>query len=151
VALKEQIADEMKAALLGGDRFVGETLRNLKAAILNEEVAQNKRESGLGDDEIERVIAREVKKRHESAKLYRDNNRPELAEPEEKEAQILQVYLPQQLSEAETRVRVTQKIAEMNVSGMVAMGQVIGSLKAELGNTVDGALLARIVKEELAK
>jgi uncharacterized protein YqeY len=151
VALKEQIADEMKAALLGGDRFVGETLRNLKAAILNEEVAQNKRESGLGDDEIERVIAREVKKRHESAKLYRDNNRPELAEPEEKEAQILQVYLPQQLNEDETRVRVTQKIAEMNVSGMVAMGQVIGSLKAELGNTVDGALLARIVKEELAK
>lgn len=141
----------MKAALLGGDRFVGETLRNLKAAILNEEVAQNKRESGLGDDEIERVIAREVKKRHESAKLYRDNNRPELAEPEEKEAQILQVYLPQQLNEDETRVRVTQKIAEMNVSGMVAMGQVIGSLKAELGNTVDGALLARIVKEELAK
>ncbi|HRC27894.1 MAG TPA: GatB/YqeY domain-containing protein [Candidatus Saccharimonas sp.] len=151
MALKEQIADEMKAALLGGDRFVGETLRNLKAAILNEEVAQNKRESGLGDDEIERVIAREVKKRHESAKLYRDNNRPELAEPEEKEAQILQVYLPQQLNEDETRVRVTQKIAEMNVSGMVAMGQVIGSLKAELGNTVDGALLARIVKEELAK
>ena len=151
MALKEQIADEMKAALLGGDRFVGETLRNLKAAILNEEVAQNKRESGLGDDEIERVIAREVKKRHESAKLYRDNNRPELAEPEEKEAQILQAYLPQQLNEDETRVRVTQKIAEMNVSGMVAMGQVIGSLKAELGNTVDGALLARIVKEELAK
>lgn len=141
----------MKAALLGGDRFVGETLRNLKAAILNEEVAQNKRESGLGDDEIERVIAREVKKRHESAKLYRDNNRPELAEPEEKEAQILQVYLPQQLNEDETRVRVTQKIAEMNVSGMAAMGQIIGSLKAELGNTVDGALLARIVKEELAK
>lgn len=151
MALKEQIADEMKAALLGGDRFVGETLRNLKAAILNEEVAQNKRESGLGDDEIERVIAREVKKRHESAKLYRDNNRPELAEPEEKEAQILQVYLPQQLNEDETRVRVTQKIAEMNVSGMAAMGQIIGSLKAELGNTVDGALLARIVKEELAK
>ena len=49
-ALKQRIADEMKAALLGGDRFVGETLRNLKAAILNEEVALGKRESGLSDE-----------------------------------------------------------------------------------------------------
>ena len=68
MALKEQITAEMKAALLGGDRFVGETLRNLKAAILNEEVAQGKRERGLSDQEIETVIAREVKKRAESAR-----------------------------------------------------------------------------------
>ena len=49
MALKEQISDEMKAALLGGDRFVGDTLRNLKAAILDEEVATNKRDQGLSD------------------------------------------------------------------------------------------------------
>ena len=94
MSLKQRINDEMKAALLGGDRFVGETLRNLKAAILNEEVAAGKRDEGLSDNEIEKVIAREVKKRAESAKIYRDNNRPELAEPEEQEATILKAFLP---------------------------------------------------------
>lgn len=151
MALKERIADEMKAALLGGDRFVGETLRNLKAAILNEEVAQNKRDTGLGDEEIEKVIAREVKKRDESARLYRENNRPELAEPEEKEAEVLKQYLPQQLSDGEIRTAVVKKLEELGVSGMAVMGQVIGAVKQQLGNAADGATVARIVKEELVK
>ena len=85
MALKARIKDEMKAALLSGDRFVGETLRNLTAAILDEEVKLGKRDEGLSDEEIEKVVAREVKKRNESAKIYRDNNRPDLAEPEERE------------------------------------------------------------------
>ena len=150
MALKQRITDDTKAALLGGDRFVGETLRNLKAAILNEEVAAGKREEGLADDEIEKVIAREVKKRAESAKLYRDNNRPELAEPEEQEAEILKHYLPEQLSAEEIRVLVKTKIAETGVSGPAAMGQVIGAVKQAAGNAADGALVAQIVKEELS-
>jgi len=149
VALKEQIYAEMKAALLGGDRFVGDTLRNLKAAILNEEVALGKRDEGLTDDEIEKVIAREVKKRVESAKVYRENNRPELAEPEEQEMAVLKRFLPEQLSEEELTSIVKSKIAALGVSGPQAMGQVIGALKQELGNKADGALLARIVKEQL--
>ena len=139
----------MKAALLGGDRFVGDTLRNLKAAILNEEVALGKRDEGLTDDEIEKVIAREVKKRVESAKVYRENNRPELAEPEEQEMAVLKRFLPEQLSEEELTSIVKSKIAALGVSGPQAMGQVIGALKQELGNKADGALLARIVKEQL--
>lgn len=149
MALKEQINAEMKAALLGGDRFVGETLRNLKAAILNEEVARNQREEGLGDEDVEKVIAREVKKRTVSARLYRENDRPELAKPEEQEMEVLKRFLPQQLGEDELRGLVTEKIASLGVSGPQAMGQVIGALKQELGNTVDGAMLARIVKEQL--
>ena len=149
MALKEQINAEMKAALLGGDRFVGETLRNLKAAILNEEVARNQREEGLGDEDVEKVIAREVKKRTESARLYRENDRPELAKPEEQEMEVLKRFLPQQLGEDELRGLVTEKIASLGVSGPQAMGQVIGPLKQELGNTVDGVMLARIVKEQL--
>ena len=66
MALKARIKDEMKAALLSGDRFVGETLRNLTAAILDEEVKLGKRDEGLSDEEIEKVVAREVKKRNES-------------------------------------------------------------------------------------
>lgn len=150
MALKQRITDDTKAALLGGDRFIGETLRNLKAAILNEEVAAGKREEGLDDAEIEKIIAREVKKRAESAKLYRDNARPELAEPEEKEAEILKAYLPEQLSEEKVREIVKQKIVETGASGAAAMGQVIGAVKQSAGNTADGAMIARIVKEELS-
>ena len=70
MALKQRIRDEMKAALLGGNRFLGDTLRNLSAAILDEEVKQNKRDEGLSDLEVEKVVAREIKKRRESAAIY---------------------------------------------------------------------------------
>lgn len=149
MALKEQIQDDMKAALLGGDRFAGETLRNLKAAILNEEVAQNKRDTGLSDEEIEKVIAREVKKRAESATLYEQNGRPELADTEKKESEVLSKYLPEQIDEDKLSEIITAKIAELGVSGPQAMGQVIGSVKQQVGNTADGAMIAKIVKEKL--
>jgi uncharacterized protein YqeY len=150
-ALSARIADDMKAALLGGDRFVGETLRNLKAAILNEEVAAGKRDEGLGDEEIEIVIAKEVKKRQESARMYRENDRVDLAEPEEQEQAVLQRYLPEQLSEDEVRALVHDHIVRSGVSGLQMMGQTIGAIKAQVGNTADGASIARIVKEELQK
>lgn len=149
MSLKDTIQNDMKAALLGGDRFVGEVLRNLKAAILNEEVATNKRDTGLDDVEIEKVIAREVKKRNESANLYDQNDRPELAENERKEAAVLVKYLPEQLSEEKLREIVTAKITELGVSGPQAMGRVIGGVKQLVGNSADGAMLARIVKESL--
>ncbi len=149
-ALKERISSEMKAALLGGDRFRGDVLRNLKAAILNEEVALGKRDTGLTDAEVEKVLAREVKKRAESAKMYRDNGRPELAEPEEKEAAILQEFLPEQLSEDEVRAIVQEVIAGMGEVSMQQMGQVIGAAKAKAGSAADGAMIALIVKETLS-
>jgi uncharacterized protein len=149
VALKEQIQNDMKAALLGGDRFVGDTLRNLKAAILNEEVAQNKREEGLDDADIEKIIAREVKKRNESIVLYEQNARPELAEEERKEAAVLATYLPQQLSEDEIRALAKTVIESMDNVGPSMMGQVIGGVKAKAGNSADGATIAKVVKELL--
>lgn len=149
MALKERIQTEMKAALLGGDRFVGETLRNLKAAILNEEVATGKRDEGLSDAEVEKVIAKEVKKRTESAKLYRQNNRVDLAESEEQEITILSAYLPEQLGEDELKEIIAGIVAQLGVSGPAAMGQVIGAVKGKVGNAADGALIARLVKQVL--
>lgn len=149
MALKEQIQADLKAALLSGSRFEADVLRGLKAAILNEEVAQNKRDEGLGDQEIEKVIAREVKKRAESVKLYEENGRPELADAEAKEAGVLEKYLPQQLSETEVIDIVTQTIDEMGATGMQSMGLVIKAVKEKVGNTADGALIARVVKEKL--
>jgi uncharacterized protein len=149
MSLKDTIQNDMKAALLGGDRFVGDTLRNLKAAILNEEVAQNKRDEGLSDEEIEKIIAREVKKRNESITLYEQNARPELAEEERKEAAVLATYLPQQLTEDEIRELAKTVIESMDNVGPSVMGQVIGGVKAKAGNTADGATVAKVVKELL--
>ncbi len=148
-ALKQRISDEMKAALLGGDRFRGDVLRNLKAAILNEEVAQQKRDEGLSDSETEIVLAREVKKRAESAKIYRENDRPELAEPEEKEAEVIKEFLPEQMSEDELRQLVREVVSTVDGADIKNMGQIIGMVKARVGNKADGAMMANIVKETL--
>jgi len=141
----------MKAALLSGDRFVGDVLRNLKAAILNEEVAQNKRDEGISDADIEKIIAKEVKKRYEAATLYDQNSRDDSADQERREAAVLETYLPEQLSEAEVKTVVDAKITALGATDMKMMGQVIGAVKSELGNTADGALISKIVKEQLNK
>lgn len=151
MSLKQRIQDDMKAALLGGNRFVGDTLRNLKASILNEEVALGKRDEGLSDEEVEKIIAREVKKRRESISLYEQNGRPELAEDEQKEIAVLETYLPEMMSEDEIRAKADEVIAGMGDVSMQQMGQVIGAVKGQLGNTADGAVVAKIVKEQLTK
>ncbi len=149
MALKSQIENDVKTALLGGDRFRGEVLRGLKAVILNEEVAQRKRDEGLDDATIEQLIAREVKKRLDSVQQYTAANRPELAETEQAEAKVLTEYLPEQLSEADIKKVVDETVSALGVSGPQAMGQVIGAVKGKLGNAADGATVARLVKEAL--
>ncbi len=149
MALKEQINNDLKAALLGGNRFVADTLRNLKAAILNEEVATGRRDEGLDDTEIEGIIAREVKKRNESKALYDQNGRPELAEVEQNEIEVLAAYLPQQLTEDEIQAVIDEVVAELGATDMKAMGQVIGAVKARCGTAADGATVAKLVKTTL--
>jgi uncharacterized protein YqeY len=146
VALKQQIDNDLKTALLGGDRFSAEVLRGLKAVVLNEEVSQGKREEGLSDEVIEQLVAREIKKRNESAKIYDEAGRPELAEAERNELKVIEKYLPAQLSEEDIKATVEKTIASLGVSGPAAMGQVIGAVKKELGNAADGATVARLVK-----
>ena len=149
MSLKAQLENDIKAALLGGDRFRGEVLRNLKAAILDEEVAQNKRDTGLEDAEIEKIIVKEVKKRNDSAAQFEAAGRPELVEQEQAEAKVLEVYLPEQLSEEEVAATIDAVIADLGASGPQAMGQVIGAVKGKLGSSADGGLIARLVKEKL--
>jgi len=150
VALKSQLDNDLKAALLGGDRFKADVLRGLKAVILNEEVAQGKRDEGLDDETIEKLLAREVKKRSESAAVYESAGRPELAMNEKAEAEIIEAYLPEQVSEENIKLVIEAKIAELGVSGPAAMGQVIGAVKKEFGNTADGATIAKLVKDALS-
>jgi len=149
VALKSQLDNDIKAALLGGDRFRADVLRGLKAVILNEEVAKNKRDEGLDDASIEQLVAKEVKKRLDSVQQYVAAERPELAETEQAEAKILEAYLPEQLSEEDIKVAIDDTIGELGVAGPQAMGQVIGAVKGKLGNAADGGTIARLVKEAL--
>ena len=149
MSLKAQFDNDIKAALLSGDRFSTDVLRGLKAVILNDEVAQGKRDEGLDDAFIEQLIAKEVKKRNDSVEQYTAANRPELADTERKEAELLSTYLPEQLTEAEIQVVVAEKIAALGASGPQAMGQVIGAVKGQLGNTADGGTIARLVKTAL--
>jgi len=151
VVLKDKINGDLKSALLSGNHFRAETLRGIKAVILNEEVAQGKRDDGIDDTVIEQLIAREVKKRNESALIYDEAQRPELSEKERAEAKIISEYLPAQLSEDDIKSAVERIIKDMGVSEPSAMGQVIGTVKKELGNTADGAVIAKIVKNELIK
>lgn len=150
MALKEQINNDLKAALLGGDRFLTEVLRGLKATILNEEVSQGKRDEGIDDATVEQLIAREVKKRNESATIYDGAGRVELAEQERAEAKAMSIYLPKQLSEDEIEAVIKRIINDLGASGSSAMGQVIGAVKKELGNTADGATIAKLVKNSLS-
>jgi uncharacterized protein YqeY len=150
MTLKAQLDNDLKAALLGGDRFRADVLRGLKAVILNEEVAKGKRDEGLDDATIEQLIAREVKKRLDSAQQYEAAGRPELVEAEKAESAVLEAYLPEQLSEADIQAAINEVIATLGVSGPQAMGQVIGAVKGKLGNTADGATVARLVKDTLA-
>jgi uncharacterized protein YqeY len=149
LALEETIQNDLKAALLSGDRFKGDVLRGLKAAILNEKVSLGKRETGLNDAEIEKIVAREVKKRQESVRLYEENDRPELAQTEREEIAVLETYLPQQLTEAEIIDIVAETIDEMGATGAQSMGLVIKAVKDKVGNTADGGTIASIVKSKL--
>lgn len=149
MSLKEQINNDLKAALLGGNRFAGEVLRGLKAVMLSEEIVQNKRETGLDDATIEQLIAREVKKRNESATIYDGAGRPELADNERAEVKVMSVYIPQQLSEDDIKLVVDRIISDLGITSPSAFGQVIGVVKKELGNSADGALVAKLVKNAL--
>lgn len=150
MALKAQFDIDIKAALLSGDRFSASVMRDFKAAVLNEEVAQKKRDIGLDDTEIEKILIREVKKRAESAAIYDGAQRPELAQQERAESKVLEAYLPEQVSEADIKVAVDQAIIATGATNSAMMGQVIGAVKSQLGNSADGGTIARLVKESLA-
>ena len=149
-ALKAQFDIDIKAALLSGDRFTAGVLRDFKAAVLNEEVAQKKREEGLSDEAIEKILAREVKKRAESAAIYDGADRAELAQQERAESKVLEAYLPEQVSEADIKAAVDAAIVATGATNPAMMGQVIGAVKSQLGNSADGGTIARLVKEALA-
>ncbi len=148
--LKARIDQDLKTALLAGDKVLATTLRGLKSAILYVEVAKGLRDEGLPDDEITVVLAKEAKKRQESADLYRQGGRAEKAQAELDEKKVIEQYLPAQLSDEELATVVDEAIAAVSATGPQAMGQVISAVKQKAGSTVDGGRIAAMVKQRLA-
>ena len=150
MSLKVTLEQDIKTAMLAGDKTLVTTLRGLKSAILYVEVAEGKRDDGLSDDDIIKVFQKEAKKRQESADLYAQGGNTDKQSAELAEKTVIEKYLPAQLSEQELSVIIDDVIATTNATGMQAMGQVMGAVKARAGAGADGALLARLVKERLA-
>ncbi len=151
MSLKTTIDADIKSAMLAGDKTLVTTLRGLKSAILNIEVAEGKRAEGLSDDAIIAVLQKEAKKRQESADLYEQGGSVEKQQAELAEKTVIEKYLPAQLSEGEITKLVEEAIAATGASGMQAMGQVIGAVKAKTGASADGGTIARLVKERLSQ
>jgi len=147
--IKQRLQDDVKAAMLAGDSLRLETLRGLKSVILYAEVAAGKREEALPDAEVEALLAKEAKKRQESAELYVQGGAQERADKELSEKAIIEEYLPKQLTEDEIAAVVDEIIDQVKPEGMQQMGQVIGQVKSRLGNSADGAVIAKLVKSKM--
>jgi hypothetical protein len=146
--LKERLTTNIKIAMLaGGQKARVEVLRGLKAAILHEEVAQRVRDTGLTDEQILVVLAREAKKRTEAADIYAKAGHQDRADTELSEKAIIEEFLPQQLSDEELELIVAEAIADLGEG--VHMGKVIGAVKAKIGQSADGSRIAAAVKAKL--
>lgn len=152
MSLKETIDQDIKAALLSGDKQKAMTLRGLKSVVLNEEVAKGVRETGLPDDQIMSLLQKEAKKRQESADLYIQGGNDEKAEAELTEKKIIEAYLPAQLSEEDIAGLVDAVVTENGGTEITkeTMGATIASVKAKAGGAADGATVARLVRERIA-
>lgn len=149
--LKQRLDQDLKQALLAGDKVLVTTLRGLKSVILYAEVAKGVRDTGLSDDEIVALLSKEAKKRQESADLYNQGGNEEKAQAELHEKTVIEGYLPKQLSDEELGKLIDDVITEVSASGPQAMGQVIAGVKQKSGAQADGARIAVMVKERLSK
>jgi uncharacterized protein YqeY len=147
--LKPRIDQDLKKALLAGDKVLVTTLRGLKSVILYAEVAKGARDEGLADEEIIALFSKEAKKRQESADLYKQGGNEEKAAAELSEKAVIEAYLPKQLSDEELERLIDEAISNLDAAGPSAMGQVIGVVKQKTAGQADGARIAQLVKERL--
>ena len=149
--MEERLDQDLKIALLASDHLSVSTLRGLKSVILYAKVAQGSRDTALPDEALVGLLQKEAKKRQESADLYLRGGSDEKAQAELAEKAIIERYLPEQLDEAEVAKLVEVAVSEAQASGPIAMGAVIAKVKQQSSGQADGALIARLVKERLAK
>lgn len=163
--LKQRIQEDLKTALKEKKELELSVLRMLNAAITNKEKEKRykiskikielkekelDKESWLADEETMEVISSEIKKRKESALLFGKGERQDLVEKEKKEMEILQRYLPEQLSEEEIKKLAKETIEKVNAKGVGEMGKVMSELMPRIKGKADGGSVSKIIKELLS-
>lgn len=146
--LKLKIAYDLKEAMKAKDKTRLGAIRMLLAAIQTEETEGTKHE--LTDDEVLKIIAREIKKRRESAEIYTQNGRQDLADTELAEVAVLEDYQPEQLSDEEVAKLIDEAVAETGATSMKEMGQVMKLATEKAVGRADGKRLSTAVRERLA-
>ena len=148
MGLQQDVMAAMKAAMKDKNQMALQALRAIKSELL---LAQT---SGTGDalseaDEI-KILSKLVKQRKDSAAIFSEQNREDLAEPELAQAEVISQFLPAQLSEADIEAAVVKVIADTGAQGMKDMGKVMGIVSQQLAGQADGKTISSIVKQKLA-
>ncbi|HED6805178.1 TPA: GatB/YqeY domain-containing protein [Campylobacter jejuni] len=146
MTLKEQILNDIKEAMKQKDDFKRDSLRTLNAAFKQIEVDER---IELDNERIYKIITSEIKKRKDAIELYLKANREDLAQKEQNEISLFEIYLPKQLSDEELTLALKQLIEELGVSSLKEQGLVMKEAKIKLGASVDGKRLNLALKELL--
>ncbi len=143
MALKQQIQQDMIAAMKAKEEVKVSALRMLKAAVLKFETSGDRKEAT--DEDILTIIGREVKQRKDAIEGFKTGGRPEMAAQEEAEMVILQAYLPAQMSEEELKKVIQETITDVGATSKADMGKVMGALMPKVKGKADGGLVNKLV------
>lgn len=147
MSLNEQLNEAMKTAMKAKDSLRLNAIRMIRTAIKNREIEERRE---LNDQEVIGVLSTLVKQRKESAQVYREGCRPELAEKEEQELSIIQEFLPAQLDEEELRAIIEAAVNEAGATSMKDMGKVMKVVTGKTLGRADGRLVSELVKTRLS-
>lgn len=147
MSFMEQLNADMKAAMKAKNKVTLSVIRMLKSALQNETINKG---SELTDDEILTVLSREVKQRKDSVKEFTNADRHDLAEQTSLELDILQDYMPEQLSEDDVKQLIDQTIQDVHAASTADMGKVMAAIMPKVKGKTDGGLVNRLVKEALS-
>ena len=147
MSMEQQIQQDIKAAMLAKEKTRLESLRAIKAAILLAKTADGS--ESIADEAVVKIIQKLVKQRKETAEIYKQQNREELAAQELAEAAAMEVYLPKQLSEEELEAELKKIIAQVGATGPHDMGKVMGTATKALAGKADGKAISALVKKLL--
>ena len=148
-SVETRLQEDVKAAMKAGRKDELEVLRTILADVKNAAIAEGLERTGVPDDVVLRVVRRGIKTRTESATLYADAGRTDLADKERFQIGVLERYLPAQASEAEIEQVVDAVVAELGATDKQAMGAVMKAALARLGGAADGKQVSRVVAARL--
>jgi uncharacterized protein YqeY len=149
MAVLSNLSEEIKNAMREKDSLKLESLRAIKSALILAQTASGA-DDNLNEEASIKLLQRLVKQRKESALIYKDQGRNDLADPEEAQAKIIASFLPEQLSEEEVIKIVLEVISQTGAEGIKDMGKVMGITSKKLAGKAEGKLIADIVKKKLS-